>query len=154
MNQSTTSKLTRGLIRYGVLLFLLGLITGFLIPAMRNPRMGLSSHLEGVQNGMLLILFGLIWGRLRLSNRALKLGYGLALFGTYTNWITTLMAGIWGAGAEMMPIAGGEFLGLVWQEFFIKGGLFALSITMVLVSGMLLWGLRGSECLGIDHAQR
>lgn len=37
---------SRNLIRYGILLFLLGLITGFVIPVMANPRMGLSSHLD------------------------------------------------------------------------------------------------------------
>ena len=144
MNNGTKLVLGHKLIRYGVLLFLLGLITGFAIPAIQNPRMGLSSHLEGVQNGMLLILFGIIWARLRLSNRALTWGYFLTLFGTYTNWATTFLAGLWGAGAEMMPIAGGDFFGAVWQEMLIKFGLLALSIAMVIVSGMLLWGLRGT----------
>jgi hydroxylaminobenzene mutase len=144
MDKSTKLNLTRKLIRSGVLLFLLGLITGFFIPAMQNPRMGLSSHLEGVQNGMLLILFGLIWGKLSLSERALRWGYGLALWGTYTNWLTTFLAGMWGAGAEMMPIAGGNFLGLPWQEILIKMGLLSLSIAMIIVSGILLWGLRGN----------
>ena len=144
MGNVTKLELGHKLIRYGVLLFLLGLITGFAIPAMQNPRMGLSSHLEGVQNGMLLILFGIIWTRLRLSNRTLTWGYFLALFGTYTNWLTTFLAGLWGAGAEMMPIAGGDFYGVTWQEIVIKFGLISLSIAMVIVSGILLWGLRGS----------
>jgi hydroxylaminobenzene mutase len=144
MDKITKLNLTRRLIRYGVLLFLFGLITGFLIPTMRNPRMGLSSHLEGVQNGMLLILFGLIWGKLNLSDRSLRWGYSLALFGTYTNWMTTFLAGLWGAGAEMMPIAGGDFFGFTWQETLIKIGLFSLSLAMVIVSGLLLWGLRGN----------
>ncbi len=144
MDQTAKLNLTRRLIRYGVLLFLFGLITGFLIPAMQNPRMGLSSHLEGVQNGMLLILFGLIWGKLSLSDRSLRWEYGLALFGIYTNWMATFLAGLRGAGAEMMPIAGGDFLGFAWQEILIKIGLFSLSLTMVIVSGILLWGLRGN----------
>ncbi len=143
MGNVTKLELGHKLIRYGVLLFLLGLITGFAIPAMQNPRMGLSSHLEGVQNGMLLILFGIIWARLRVSDRMLTWGYFLALFGTYTNWLTTFLAGIWGAGAEMMPLAGGDFYGAAWQETLIQFGLLSLSIAMVVVSGMLLWGLRG-----------
>lgn len=142
MSNVTKSELGHKLIRYGVLLFLLGLITGFAIPAMENPRMGLSSHLEGVQNGMLLILFGLIWSKLRLTNRTLTWGYFLALFGTYTNWATTFLAGVWGAGAKMMPIAGGIFYGAAWQEIVIKFGLLSLSIATVIVSGMLLWGLK------------
>ena len=120
------------------------MITGFAIPAMQNPRMGLSSHLEAVMNGMFLVILGLIWPKLHLSNRALNWGYGLSLFGTYTNWITTFLAGIWGAGAEMMPIAAGGFLGTAWQEIFIKIGLISLSFAMVIVCGLLIWGLRGT----------
>jgi hydroxylaminobenzene mutase len=143
MKSNTSSKLDHKLIRYGVLLFLLGLITGVVIPIMQNPRMGLSSHLEGVQNGMLLMLFGLIWPKLDLSQRSLTWVYFLALYGTYTNWFTTFLAGIWGAGSEMMPIAGLGFQGLSWQELLIKLGLFSLSVTMIVVCGILLFGLRG-----------
>jgi hydroxylaminobenzene mutase len=144
MNTDTKSILGRKLIRSGLLLFLLGLITGFAIPLMQNPRMGLSSHLEGTMNGMLLILFGLFWPQLRLSIRALKWAYGLALFGTYTNWFTTFLAGIWGAGGEMMSIAGGDFFGTAWQEGLIKIGLLSLSVAILIVAGMLLRGLRGT----------
>lgn len=38
----------------GLVLFLLGLFTGFAVPALKNPRMALSSHLEAVLNGMFL----------------------------------------------------------------------------------------------------
>jgi hydroxylaminobenzene mutase len=143
MNNSTKSILGRKLISAGILLFLFGLITGFAIPMMQNPRMGLSSHLEGVHNGMQLILFGIIWHKLRLSDSGLNWGYRFSLFGTYTNGGTTFLAGIWGAGASMMPNAGENFHGVAWQEGLIKLGLLALSIAMLIVSGILLWGLRG-----------
>ncbi len=144
MNDNFQLRQDRKLIQYGVLLFLLGLITGFVIPAMQNPRMGLSSHLEGTLNGMFLILLGSIWTQLQLSKRARTWGYGLALYGTYTNWLTTFLAGVWGAGAEMMPLAGGDFHGAGWQEILIKFGLISLAVAMVSVCGLLLWGLRGS----------
>ena len=60
MKNSNQYKMGQKLVRLGLILFLLGLITGLLIPVLENPRMGLSSHLEGTLNGMLLILFGLI----------------------------------------------------------------------------------------------
>lgn len=144
MSTDSQIQLGRKLIRYGILLFLLGLLTGFLIPAMKNPRMGLSSHLEGTINGMLLILFGLILPKVRLSNRALTWSYGLSLFGTFTNWGTTLLAGIWGAGAETMPFAGGALSGTAWQEIIIKVGLVSLSLAMIAVCGILLYGMRGN----------
>lgn len=133
----------RKLLRLGVLLFLVGLITGFLIPTFQNPRMGLSSHLEGTLNGMFLIVVGLVWSSLRLSLRALKIGFRLSLFGTYTNWATTFLAALWGAGSEMMPLAGNDLHGAAWQEGLVKFGLISLSIAMVVVCGILLWGLRG-----------
>lgn len=138
------SNLSRKLIRYGMLLFLLGLITGLAIPFLVNPRMGLSSHLEGLMNGMFLILLGLIWNYLRLSIRILRLTYFLALYATFTNWATTLLAAIWGAGAQLMPIAGGQFNGQAWQEGLIMFGLISLSASIIIVSLIVLWGLRGN----------
>jgi hydroxylaminobenzene mutase len=142
MNKDFQINQSSKLIIFGVLLLLLGLLTGFAIPAMQNPRMGLSSHLEGTFNGMLLILFGVIWTKLHLSIRTLKWGFGLALFGTFTNWVTTLLAGIWGAGAAMMPLAGGNFHGSEWQEIIIKFGLISLSLAVISVCIILLIGLR------------
>jgi len=132
----------RKLIRLGILLFLLGLLTGFIIPILQNPRMGLSSHLEATMNGMLLIIFGLIWPKLFLTEKLLKWCFSLVIFGTFTNWITTLLSAIWGAGSEMMPIAGGGLQGNFWQEVIIKFGLISLSISMLIVCVILLWGTR------------
>ncbi len=142
MANNLQSQLGHKVIRHGFILLLLGLLTGFIIPVMQNPRMGLSSHLEAVMNGMFLILLGLAWHRLYLTNGALKWGYALSLFGTYTNWATTFLAGLWGAGAEMMPIAGGNFQGTAWQEILIKIGLGSLSLAMIAVCIIVLWGLR------------
>ncbi|MCB0731983.1 MAG: hydrogenase [Ignavibacteriae bacterium] len=133
---------SRRLIRFGLILFLLGLITGFLIPILQNPRMGLSSHLEATMNGMLLMIFGLIWPKLNLTDKLSKTCFSLAIFGTFTNWITTLLASIWGAGSEMMPIAGGNLQGTMWQEIIIKIGLISLSISMLAVCIILLWGMK------------
>ena len=130
------------LIWFGVLLFLFGLLTGFGINAMASPRIGLSSHLEGVLNGMLLMVLGLIWPKMVLSQTLLKTGFGLALFGTYTNWGTTLLAAIWGAGLTFMPLSAGNAAGTAFQEAVIMTGLISLSIAMVLLSLILLWGLR------------
>jgi hydroxylaminobenzene mutase len=141
MNKDNISDYALKLIRYGLILFLLGLFTGFSIPALQNPRMGLSSHLEATMNGMLLILFGLIWNKLFLSENQKKLAFYLALFGTFTNWLTTLLAGVWGAGADMMPIAGQNMHGTLWQEIFIKFGLISLSLSMVVVCMILIFGI-------------
>ncbi|MCK9425908.1 MAG: hypothetical protein M0Q21_07725 [Ignavibacteriaceae bacterium] len=44
----------------------------------------------------------------------------------------------------MMPIAGGGFEGSIWQGVIIKIGLISLSISMLIVCGLLLLGLRGN----------
>jgi hydroxylaminobenzene mutase len=126
----------------GVVLFLLGLLTGLIIPLLANPRMGLSSHLEGVMNGTVLMVFGLIWTRLNLRDRTLMIGFWLALFGTFANWATTLIAAILGAGESMMPIASQGYAGSDAQESLIKIGLLSLSVCMIAVSIIILAGLR------------
>ncbi|MBZ0180139.1 MAG: hydrogenase [Melioribacteraceae bacterium] len=144
MNNNQTV-VSRKLIRYGILLFLLGLLTGFAMPAFENSRMGLSSHLEGVMNGMFLVLLGLIWEKLILSEKLLKITFILALFGTFVNWLTTLFAAIVGAGSEMMPIAGEDLSGNQLEELLIKFGLITLSVAMVVVSIIVLYGLKSDN---------
>ena len=39
----------------GLILFLLGLLTGLAVPILKNPRMGVASHLQGMTNGPLLV---------------------------------------------------------------------------------------------------
>jgi len=142
MNTTLVDRGAATLLRLGMVLFLLGLLTGFLLPAMANPRMGLSSHLEGVLNGIFLLVLGLAWGRLALGDRMRRVAIGLAAFGTYTNWAATLAAGFVGAGATMMPIAGGGHVGLPVQELLIGVALMSLSVAMIGVSAIVLWGLR------------
>jgi hydroxylaminobenzene mutase len=130
------------LLQFGVLLFLVGLLTGFVIPALANPRMALASHLEGIMNGLFLIALGLIWPRLVLGRGALGAIYGFALYGTFVNWAATLLAALWGAGAPMMPIAAGARSGSAMQESVLMIMLITLSVAMVVVCVLVLVGLR------------
>ena len=72
-----SQRLGRRLLRYGIVLFLLGLATGRLVESLALPRMGLSSHLQGVMNGTFLIVLGLVWPHLRLHALLLRAAYGL-----------------------------------------------------------------------------
>lgn len=129
------------LLQLGVFLFLLGLLTGFVIPALANPRMGLSSHLEGVLNGLFLLVLGLVWPRLRLGSTARSTTFWLAVYATFANWATTLLAAAWGAG-RTMPIAAGTHQGTPTQELVIMVLLVSLSVAVVAVCGLVLRGLR------------
>jgi hydroxylaminobenzene mutase len=132
----------RRLLQLGVTLFLLGLLTGFSLPLLENPRMGLASHLEGVLNGLLLILLGLVWSRLTLTRTQARLSFAFLVYGTFANWVATLLAALWGAG-RAMPIAAAGHEGLAWQEGLLNLLLYSLSAAMVAAVALVLWGLRG-----------
>jgi hydroxylaminobenzene mutase len=130
------------LLQMGMLLFLLGLLTGFVSPTLANSRMGLSSHLEGVMNGTFLIALGLIWPKLLLGRPALAVAFWLAIYGTFANWIATLLAAAWGAGAPMMPIAAAGHTGSGVEETVIRFLLLSVGLAMVAICMLSLWGLR------------
>jgi hydroxylaminobenzene mutase len=133
----------RRLLQLGVLLFLLGLLTGMAIPIFENPRMGLSSHLEAILNGLFLIALGLLWARLDLGWWSKAVAFWSAVYAGFANWLATLLAAYWGAGAAMMPLAGGEQVGSAAQELAISALLLSLSAAVVLACVLVLWGLRG-----------
>ena len=128
------------LVALGALLFLLGLVTGILVPALRSPRLGLSAHLEGVMNGTFLMVLGAIWHHVHLSRSLSRLCFWLLLYGTFANWVSVLLGAAFGAGG-LMPIAGGGMTAQPWQEFVVGAGLISLSLAMLLGCGLLTWGL-------------
>lgn len=123
----------------GVLLFFLGLVIGLTIPIMVNPRMGLSTHLEGILNGFFMVVMGLIWQRLELSAKWLKATFWLMVYGSFANFVAVLIASITGAG-KMMPLAGGKE-GTPLLEGIISFLLISLSIAMLTVCIFVLTGL-------------
>lgn len=132
----------RKLIRYGMLLFLFGLLTGAAVPELHNPRMGLSAHLEGVMAGMFLMLLGLVWNEFNLSRRTGRVLYGFFLFGSYGTWGFTLLAAVFGT-SRLQPIAGAGYEGAPWQEVLVGVCLVAGSIAFVCACAAALYGLRG-----------
>jgi hydroxylaminobenzene mutase len=138
MNNHTQNQQSKQLIFLGLLLFLLGLITGLIVPFFKNPRMGLSAHLEGVMNGMFLIILGLIWNRLQLSAKLLSTTLALALYGTFANLVAIMIAAATGEG-KMLPIAGGKE-GAGFTEMLITGLLVTLALSMIAVCVLVLIG--------------
>lgn len=142
MNSDLAARLSHRLLFLGVLLFLLGLVTGLMPPLMENPRMGLSSHLEGLMNGIFLVVLGLVWPKLDLPRICHGIGFWSAIIGAYVNWLVTLSAGFWGAGGAMMPLAAPGREGTSVQEMLIGGGLMLVVVTMIAACLTVLWGLR------------
>ena len=90
----------------GVLLFLLGLATGFAIPAFRSSRIGLSAHLTGVQSGTFLIALGLMWPKIALwPSMSNLIGHAIWI-SLYMIYGSLVLAAAFGAGKDL-PIAGG-----------------------------------------------
>ena len=134
---------SRRLIWYGMFLFLLGLLTGFVEPKFANPRMGLAAHLEGVMNGIFLVALGAAWAHVRLSPGLSSTAYWTALYGTYANWAVTSLAAILGTAA-LSPITGAGRGGRPWEEAIVTVGFLSVSIAIVACSILVLWGLRRS----------
>lgn len=139
MQNNQSKQYGEWLLFLGILLFLLGLIIAFFIPALANPRMGLSAHLEGTLNGMFLVLLGLIWNKLVLKNNWLTATFWLTIYGSFANFIAVAIAAVSGAG-KMMPIAGGKE-GTSTIEAVIAFLLISLSLAMVFVCLIVLIGL-------------
>ncbi|NLG45324.1 hydrogenase [Gordonia sp. (in: high G+C Gram-positive bacteria)] len=125
----------------GLVLFLLGMLTGLAVPASKNPRMGVASHLEGVMNGPFLIVVGLLWPYLDLAH-----GWRLAVvillaYGTYAYWLATQLGALWGAGGKYAPIATGEHVASPTKENVINVLLVSLTPAMIVGCVILVVGV-------------
>jgi (hydroxyamino)benzene mutase len=136
------AQISRKLKMLGMFLFLLGLITGFLMMNIKNPKMGLAAHLEGVMNGTFLIAVGLIWNELRLNNNLKTTAYRTLIYATFVNWFVTLLSAYFGT-SKMTPISGQGFVGTDLQENIIRVGYITVGITMLFSVIVMLYGLRG-----------
>lgn len=131
----------RVLLRLGALLFMLGLLTGFVSPVLEIPRVGLTSHLEGLLNGLMLMALGLMWPRLALGRGLQRLTFGLAVYAAFANWLATLLSAALGAGA-LMPIAANGRIGDAASEAIVSFLLLSLSFAIVIAFVLVLHGLR------------
>lgn len=138
------TKRMKNLLVLGTLLFLFGLLNGVAVPYFENPRMGLSSHLAGVQNALVLIGFGLMWKYLVLSDKALKLCSALSIYSMYSIWISLVLAGMWGTSSAT-PIAGAGYTGKPTEELIVNSLLYSGSVAIIIASCLVLMGLLNNK---------
>ena len=93
------------LVRHGIILALLGSITGFAPFVVANPRMGVAAHVGGIMNALLLLALGAVWSEVAATARQEKVATWLLVVGAYGNWVTVLSASLTGA-QEFAPLAG------------------------------------------------
>lgn len=129
------------LFKLGLVLFLLGLLTGLAIPACKNPRMALSSHLEATLNGMFLALLGLLWPHIHLPNAWGVTAVSLIVYAAYANWLATLLAAAWGAGRKFAPIAAGDHATSAGKERIVDFLLVSLAVSIVVGVIIVIVGL-------------
>ena len=132
----------RRLIRYGMVLFFLGLLTGILIPTLTSPRLAMAAHLEGLLFGIFLILMGgVVWKELRLSERLAAASFWLLLIAAYASWGFCLLAAVFGA-SQTLAIAGAGYSAAPWQENLASAGLGVGGCCVLVASCLVLYGLR------------
>lgn len=129
---------------HGILLFIVGLLTGVLIPVFANPRIGLSAHVATLMGAMFLVILGILWGGLRLSDAASRAAFWLAVLGSYLSWLALVAAAVFGT-SRATPIAGAGHSAAAWQEFMVGAGLGVGSVAIFASSAMVLYGLRAQE---------
>jgi hydroxylaminobenzene mutase len=131
----------KALFTLGLVLFLLGLLTGFVVPALKNPRMALSSHLEAVLNGMFLVVLGLLWPHIDLPHALGVIAIVLIVYAAYVNWLATLLAAAWGAGRKLAPIAAGDHGASAVKEGVVNFLLVSLGVSIVVGVAIVIAGL-------------
>ncbi len=137
--------LSLSLVRHGVILLFMGLLTGLLIPHVKNPHMGLSAHLEGMMAGMMLLLMGgVVWRRLVLSDNYSNLVFWLLLYASYTTWAYTLLGAILGT-SKMTPLAGAGYAAPGWQETLVAVLLVSEVLSVLAAFPILIYGLNGKK---------
>ena len=137
------------LIRAGILLFLIGLLFGLIFPRLANPRMGLSAHLVALQGAIYLVVLGLIWGEMALSRWLETAIVWLALYGNYGNFVSNVLSAAW-ATTRAQPIFGSGHPQSDWKEFIVSFGLISISIAVIAVNILVLWGLYRKKVEGVN----
>lgn len=113
------------LARHGVILLLLGLLTGFVIARFHDRSLGDAAHLVGLIGGFGTIALALLWPKLRLNRFWSETGLWATAGCMYLNWLGVVLLG---AGRGPNARAGGILLGIaVWlsllSAFIILFGL-------------------------------
>lgn len=97
------SQIDLRLARHGVILLLLGMLTGFVIRSFHNRGAGNAAHLVGFLGGYGLIAIGLLWPRLNLGRSWSVAGAWITVASLYLNWVGVMLL-VLGSG----PVAAGS----------------------------------------------
>lgn len=124
----------QGLIRWGAVLLALSVLTGFLIPLVSDPVLGLATHIQGLLNAFLLILVGLVWSRLEIGYLGSVVVYWGLIIGAYLTLGVQVACTLLEIGGSVFPIAGGSHMGTPFEEMLVKRAVqFSAGVTTIAV---------------------
>jgi len=138
-----TTDLRRRLAWHGVLLFFLSLVEGMFVYSMRNPRMGLTTHVGGITTALFFLAIAALWGEVRLGAGAAAAAWWMTIVGGYGSVASLLLAALLGT-SRATPIAGAGYSAPEWQETLVTAALAITGVPVLVASLLLLWGLRAS----------
>jgi len=127
------------LARHGVIVLLLGLLTGFVIADFHDRRLGDVAHLVGLIGGFGTITLGLLWPRLNLGRLWSGAGAWMTASSMYLNWLGAALRGGLGSGPDHV---GPSVLGppLLWDRVgalaLSTGSLLSLLATLIVLFGL------------------
>lgn len=124
----------------GTVLFLLSLLSGFAMPFLANPRMGVSAHVTGLESGMALWALGLMWQHVALPAGAERAAQIIAVAGLYAIFISLFLDALWGT-SRATPIAGAGHQASSMRETMVTVLLTGGSVASVVAVSLVLWGL-------------
>ncbi len=133
--------MNKPLVRNGILLALLGVLTGFAPIVAPNARMGLAAHVGGIMNALLLLGLGAVWSAIRLSPGRERLSVRMLMAGAYGNWAVTLSASFTGA-REFAPLAGAGHGAPPAVEQITLALILAVTVATIAGLGLVLSGVR------------
>ena len=138
--------MNRRQIQLGFVLILIALLTGFCLPFLTNPRLGLSAHVAGITGGLILIVLGALAGSFRLGAGASAVMMWSWVYAAYANWLACLVGAITGA-SRLTPIAGAGTAGNSLSEAAVSFLLLSLSIAAIAGTSLAVWGFRNAEAV-------
>lgn len=109
--------------RHGVIVVLLGMLTGFFIPKFHSHTLGNATHLTGLIGGYGLIALGLLWPRLSLRGRWSLAGAWITILSMYLNWAGLVLQDAFGSKSHAGPTVLGAaiVLSLASVSFILAG---------------------------------
>lgn len=128
-------------IQLGFVLVLLALFTGFAIPELTSPRLGLAAHIVGIFGGLVLIALGALAPAFALGRRASAVMMGSWIYAAYANWLGCLIGAITGA-SRLTPIAGRGTAGTELAETVVSFLLVSLAVASIVGTSLAIWGFR------------